>query len=127
MTAALHYWLSTAGPDGAPHTRPVDGMWLDGRLYFGGDSASRWRRNLASDPRVCVNLEDADQAVIMHGAVEETTPDRALAVRLSEASNSKYEFKQTADDYETMLLVFRPRVVLAWNLLYKDATRWDVG
>ena len=36
LTEAKHYWLSTVTPDGAPHTRPIDGFWLDGRLYFGG-------------------------------------------------------------------------------------------
>ena len=36
LADAKHYWLSTVTPSGAPHTRPVDGFWLDGRLYFGG-------------------------------------------------------------------------------------------
>ncbi|MCH8141515.1 MAG: hypothetical protein IH908_07955 [Proteobacteria bacterium] len=45
MTAAEHYWLSTVAPDHLPHTRPIDGMWLNDGLYFGGSVQSRWRKN----------------------------------------------------------------------------------
>ena len=54
LTSALHYWLVTTRPDGRPHVVPVDGMWLEGACYFGGDPATMHARNLravrGSDP-----------------------------------------------------------------------------
>jgi len=127
MATATHYWLSTVVGDGSPHVRPIAGIWLDDRLYFGGSSRSRWFRNLADDPRACLNLsEDSDRAVILHGAVAALSPDAVLASRLAEASNAKYHFGQKASDYEKVdIWVFRPRVAFAWRSLDKDRTRFD--
>ena len=128
LGAAMHYWIGTVGADGVAVVRPIDGMWHDGALYFGGDPASRWFRNLQINPRVSLNLEDADRAVIADGEVETIRADTDLAVQLCDASNAKYQMGQTVSDYDgAELNRFRPNVVLAWNLLYKDATRftWD--
>ena len=126
MTEARHYWLSTIHPEGRPHTRPVDGLWLDDTLFFGGSEDSRWRRNLAANPAVCVNLEDGEQAVILHGEVETHTPGAEESDRLAAASNDKYGYGQSRRDYEGKeLLLLRPRVVLAWTLLHRDATRFE--
>ena len=46
LTAAVNYWLATVGPTGAAHVRPVDGVWVDGALCFGGSPKTRWVRNL---------------------------------------------------------------------------------
>ena len=122
---ALHYWIATVGADGAPTVRPIDGMWLDNALWFGGDPASRWRRNLEVNARASIHLEDAERAVIVEGEVHTTRPDHDLAVRLAEASNAKYDMGQATSDYEgEALFRLRPRVALAWTLLYKDATRF---
>jgi general stress protein 26 len=127
MTDARHYWLSTVGPDGSPHARPIAGIWLDELLYFGGSPRSRWFKNLAENPRACLNLsEEGDRAVILHGTVTSLRPDPALASRLAEASNAKYHFGQSAPDYEKIdVWVFRPRVAFAWRALDKDRTRFD--
>jgi hypothetical protein len=125
LAGARHYWIATVGADGAPAVRPIDGVWLDGVLYFGGDPAARWRRNLGVNARTSVHLEDAERAVIVEGEVGAARPDRELAVRLADASNAKYGMAQSAGDYEGQeVLALRPRVVLAWNVLYKDATRF---
>ncbi len=42
MTKAMQYWVCTVSPEGRPHATPVDGLWLDGRLYFGGSPKTRW-------------------------------------------------------------------------------------
>ena len=130
LADAKHYWLSTVTPGGAPHTRPVDGFWLDGRLYFGGGAEVAWRRNLERDPRACVNLEDGEQAVILHGSVTVKRADRVLAERLFEMSRAKYAESagQSADDYDGQdVLVFEPSVAYAWRVFFEDATRWRFG
>ena len=125
LGGARHYWIGTVGEDGAPAVRPIDGVWLDGALYFGGDPASRWRRNLGVNTRASVHLEDAERAVIVEGEVRTVRPDHELAVRLADTSNAKYRMGQTASDYEAQdVLALHPHVVLAWNVLYKDATRF---
>ncbi len=127
LASGLHYWLSTADVEGAPIIRPIDGMWVEGALYFGGHPNTRWRRNLAANPRTCVSLEDAESAVILEGSATTATPDAVLAAKLFAQAKAKYEFaaNQTADEYRGQTCVFRPRHVLAWSLLYKDATRFD--
>lgn len=127
LATARHYWLSTLSPDGTPHTRPIGGMWLDDQLYFGGSANSRWFRNLGYNPHMCVNLsEEGDQAVILHGTAHPLRPDRALAIRLVEASNAKYGYGQKAEDYEGQtVFVFRPSVAFAWTALNKDRASWQ--
>ena len=127
LADARHFWLSTVTPSGAPHTRPIDGFWLDDRLYFGGGSEAAWRRNLERNPRACVNLEDGERAVILHGTVSVMLSDRALAERLFEMSRAKYDESQSQspDDYEGKdVLVFEPSVAFAWKVFFEDATRW---
>ncbi len=123
MKAAEHYWISTVAPDQLPHTRPVDGMWLNDGLYFGGSLQSRWRRNLTTNPNVCVNLEDGEKAVILHGIVEFLRPDEALISAIVAAANAKYGHGMTASDYKEVLC-FTPKMAWAWQLLYEDATKW---
>jgi general stress protein 26 len=127
MRSAKHYWLSTMSPDGAPHTRPVGGMWLDRRLYLGGSPESRWAQNVASNPSVCLSLsesEESDRAVIVHGKISVRQADRDLSARLVSVSNEKYGYGQTIEQYEGQpILELVPEIVLAWTDL-ANATRW---
>jgi nitroimidazol reductase NimA-like FMN-containing flavoprotein (pyridoxamine 5'-phosphate oxidase superfamily) len=127
MAEAKHYWVSTVSPDGCPHATPVDGIWLDGQLYFGGAVTTRRHRNLAANPAVCIHLESASDVIILHGDAQELrSPDRALSTRLAKASKEKYGYGPSPEDYEQTpgVWVFRPRKVLAWRNFPKDATRW---
>ena len=125
---ALHYWLSTASANGEPIARPIDGMWVADALYFGGDERSRWMRNLRANPNVCLTLQDAadaESAVIMEGTVTMMTPDATLAAALAANAEAKYEWAVPgAEQYQAETCMFRPRKVLAWTLLYRDATRF---
>jgi len=128
MAAAKYYWIGTVSLDGRPHATPVDGLWLDEQLYFGGSPDTRRNHNLAANPAVCVHLENGLDVVILHGEAHELrAPDRALAIRLSEASAQKYGYGPRPEDYGTNpgTYVFRPRVVFAWKQFPKDVTRWQ--
>ncbi len=126
FAAAMHYWISTVSQSMTPHPRPIDGMWIDEKLYFGGDPESKWQRNLAGNQAAAVHLDDPERAVIAEGAVSHLRPDRALAERLVADSNRKYDMGQRVEDYEGQdLQVFTPSLVLAWELLYEDATRFS--
>jgi hypothetical protein len=125
LATAMHYWVSTVSPDGRPHATPVDGVWLDDQLFFGGDPQTRRSRNLAANPAVCIHLESGSDVVILEGDAPLRTVDRALAIRLAEASTRKYGYAPSPDDYAASgVHVFRPRVVFAWKQFPQDATRW---
>jgi nitroimidazol reductase NimA-like FMN-containing flavoprotein (pyridoxamine 5'-phosphate oxidase superfamily) len=127
MRAAKHYWVGTVSPDGHPHATPVDGLWVDGQLYFGGSVETRRHRNMLANPAVCIHLEDALDVVILRGEVQELhAPEASLATRLAEASTQKYGYAPKPEDFgKGGVWVFRPRVVLAWKQSLKDATRWQ--
>jgi nitroimidazol reductase NimA-like FMN-containing flavoprotein (pyridoxamine 5'-phosphate oxidase superfamily) len=124
---ATHYWISTVDPRGRPHATPVDGIWMDGLLYFGGDAGTQRQRNLRSNAAVCVHLESADDVVIVHGvATTLTNVDLALAKRLSAASKEKYGYGPTPEMYQsTAISVLKPDVAFAWTDLTNDPTRFS--
>ena len=117
LEAASHYWVATESSDGRPHARPVDGLVVDGVLYFSGGDV-RWVKNLRENPRASVHLESADDVVILEGQVEwvESPPD--IVDRINEASREKHGW-DTAPGWS-----LKPEVVFAWTNLGKDATRW---
>jgi nitroimidazol reductase NimA-like FMN-containing flavoprotein (pyridoxamine 5'-phosphate oxidase superfamily) len=126
LERARHYWICTVSPDSRPHATPVDGLWLDDALYFGGGTKTRRYRNLIANSSVCVHLESAADVVIFHGVVRELrAPDPSLTKRLSEASKKKYGYGPKPDDYARGgTFVVRPHLVFAWKDFPKDATRW---
>jgi nitroimidazol reductase NimA-like FMN-containing flavoprotein (pyridoxamine 5'-phosphate oxidase superfamily) len=127
MAQAKCYWIATVDPEGRPHATPVDGLWLDGQLYFGGSSQTRRNRNLEANPAVCVHLESGTDVVILHGEAHELhAPERALTVRLAAATREKYGYAPDPDSYGAGgAYVFRPSVAFAWSQFPKDATRWE--
>lgn len=127
MAQARVYWITTVDPDCHPHATPVDGLWLDDRLYFGGSQETRRNRNLAQNPAVCVHLESGNDVVILHGEVDELNEqDLELSQRLADASNEKYGYGSKPEDYLVGgTFAFTPQKVIAWKPLFKDATRWE--
>lgn len=126
MSQAMHYWICTVGPDHRPHVTPVDGLWLDDQLYFGGSPQTRRNRDLAANPAVSVHLDSSEDVVIMHGNAQLQMPHHELAVRLAKASTQKYGYAPNPQSYEASgVHVFRPQVVFAWKQVPKDVTRWQ--
>jgi hypothetical protein len=126
MSESLHYWISTVDARGRPYATPVDGLWLDDVLYFGGSDETRRQRNMAANPEVCVHLESATDVIIIRGTAQKSfNPARELCVRLANASKTKYGYGPNPDDYAKQgVWILRPRVVLGWKQFPKDVTRW---
>ena len=82
MWTAMHYWICTVDPAGRPHAVPVDGLWLDDRLYFGGHAATRRNRNLAANEAACIHLESATDVVILHGTREWRSHPHSLSASI---------------------------------------------
>jgi hypothetical protein len=124
LEAAPHYWLSSVRPDGRPHTVPVDGLWIDGGLYFGGSERTVKHRNLLANHRATAHLEDAASAVIVEGVCEWGSPGPDTAAELSRASKGKYGYGPPPSSYLEGVWRLVPVRVLAWSDLTTDATRF---
>lgn len=128
MAQAKVYWLCTVDSEGKPHATPVDGIWIDSRLYFGGDPRTKRQRNLADNPNVCVHLENGFDVLILHGMAQELeNVDLRKAQRLASESNAKYGYGNKPEDYLSGgVWEFSPNLVFAWKEQMKDATRWKI-
>jgi general stress protein 26 len=132
LEAAKNYWVATVGPDGAPHSRPIDGVWVDGALCFGGSPETRWVRNLHEDTRMSVHLPHDDEVVVLEGRAEFVDdPEHPLAESSARATRTKYPqyFDASDDPPFRPFWAMRPETVYAWTLsdFPRDMTRWRFG
>lgn len=118
LEQSQRYWLATSTVDGRPHAVPVDGIWLDTSLYFGG-AETRWMRNVRANPNVAVHLDSSEDVVTLEGGVEFVDGPVALLRRVASASKAKYGFGSPRPCW-----AFTPKIVFAWTNLTKDPTRW---
>jgi Pyridoxamine 5'-phosphate oxidase len=124
---ARSYWLATTKPSGEPHVRPVWGAWVDRSLFFDGHPATRWARNIEHDSRVSVHLDDAANAVIVDGRVEDIdSTDEELAGKIVGEWDRKYG-RLAPDPAGRGIFRLHPRSVRAWSENLKDGTRWELG
>ena len=130
LTDASNYWVASIGPGGAPHVRPVDGVWVDGALCFGGSPETRWVRNLQHDRRISVHLPDDDEAIILEGNAElVSAADHPLAAPSTRATRAKYPQYYSAEDEPSFrpFWMLRPETAYAWTLsgFPQNMTRWQ--
>lgn len=129
LLAALNYWIATTASGGRPHVRPVDGVWVEGALCFGGSPETRWVRNLQANPAISVNLPSEAEAIILEGTAELIIdPAHPLAIASTAASKVKYPqyFESGMFDQFHPFWAFRPARAYAWSLegFPRRATRW---
>jgi hypothetical protein len=132
LKAARNYWLGTISPDGRPHARPVDGVWVMGALCFGGSDRTRWVRNLRRNRALSVHLPSESEAIILEGEAEYVTdPADPLGPASMAASREKYPqyFQEGAPldvSHFEPFWCLRPQVVYAWPLqgFPNRATKW---
>jgi hypothetical protein len=130
MAKAKNYWVATTRPDGRPHTRPVDGVWVEGALCFGGAPTSRWNRNLESNAAITVHLGSEMDVVILEGTAEWVTDGKnpIVAPMLAESKRKYPEYYGGGGTppFRPFWLL-RPRVAYAWTLAKfpASATRWE--
>jgi hypothetical protein len=129
LVAAPNYWITTVSPDARPHARPVDGVWVDGALCFGGSPETRWVRNLMANASISAHLSSEAEAIIVEGMAQFVTdPSHALAAPCAAASKTKYPQYYSGNDAPFRpFWALRPTTVLAWTLegFPRGATRWS--
>ena len=124
LEKAERYWLATVDQGAAPISRPLDGIWLAGSFYFGGDPATRWRRNLAMNSQACLSLDDTDDPVILEGSVSVTALEIKVASEVAAATKTKYGWG-SVEQFQTETCVFSPLRVISWKGLFENATRFQ--
>jgi PPOX class probable F420-dependent enzyme len=101
---AQNVWLATVRPDGRPHLIPVWFVVDDGRWYVFTAPDSVKARNLHSNPRVALALEDGSDPYIVEGEARAVEPASAVVRKFKE----KYAWDITTDTQYTQ--VFEVRV-----------------
>lgn len=126
LAASRNYWICTTRSNGAPHSKPVWGVWVDG-LWFSTGAAAVSGRNLTRDPRVSVHLESGDDVVILEGSVE-GRPLAQVPSPVIEAYATKYELDPTegADDSGVWYRLV-PRLAHTWQErdFQNSVARWE--
>ena len=122
LETAPHYWLMTVRPDGRPHAVPVDGLWIDDQLSFGGSSATVRHRNLLANPAVLVHLPSTDEPVIVEGTCRVRQPTQEQADGLVQASQQKYGYAPPVSAYLSGVWTLTPAKVMAWGETLRSPT-----
>jgi nitroimidazol reductase NimA-like FMN-containing flavoprotein (pyridoxamine 5'-phosphate oxidase superfamily) len=128
LEKARNYWIATTRPDGRPHAMPIWGVWFENKFYFSTGRQSRKARNLMDNPSCVVCAEQADDAVIVEGRVEEVS-DQALLRRFAEIYGAKYHWEM--EGFAEPVYVVVPTVAFAFSSAPGEfagsATRWRFG
>lgn len=118
MERADNYWITTRSP-GFPSSRPVWGLWRSPHLFFSTGSAIS--RHLGRDPRVQVNLESAEEVVLIEGRAHPVSDEIAATEWASEYGH-KYHWEMPENLRDVW--VVEPERVLAW---LSDSSGLDGG
>ncbi len=123
LTSTKNFYLCTVRPDGRPHVMPVWGVWVNDRFYFSTGKKSVKARNLAGNPQCVLCAGDAEEAVIVEGAVSKTRQKDSL-----KEFNAAYlkKYKMDVSGMNEPIFVLKPRVVFGQieKTFTKSATRW---
>jgi Pyridoxamine 5'-phosphate oxidase len=76
-------WLTTLGPGGAPHVRPLGVAHHDGHWYFTSSAESQKFRNLAADQRCVLSLATEPFDLVVEGVATQVTGDAELTAMAS--------------------------------------------
>jgi hypothetical protein len=61
------YWFASVRPSGAPHVRPVLGVWVDGAMFTTSAPSARKAANLALEPRCACTVRDEEMDLVLEG------------------------------------------------------------
>ena len=127
LAASRNYWICTTRSNGAPHSKPVWGVWMRGTLWFGTGGNSVAGRNLARDPRVSVHLESGDDTVIIEGVIE-TLSSEDVPADVKRASLTKYDMPEDSPEPPgSVWYRLAPKFALTWLEASYPTTvaRWE--
>jgi hypothetical protein len=104
--------MATTRSDGRPHLVPVWFVWNRGSFYLCVESASVKARNIQSQPRVSLALEDGSRPVICEGAAAAVPVP--WPTEIVHAFKKKYDWDISPEDQYGRLIRVRPTRWLGW-------------
>jgi PPOX class probable F420-dependent enzyme len=106
-------WLATTRPDGRPHLTPIWFVWLNQEFFILTTLSTVKARNLLSNPRASVALENGMRPVIAECAARlVSTP---YPEELVVAFKRKYDWDIRRDGEYNGMFALTPQKWLAWN------------
>ncbi|GGQ88141.1 pyridoxamine 5'-phosphate oxidase family protein [Streptomyces pilosus] len=107
-------WVSTAHPDHGPHQVPLWFLW-DGRAVWMCTSAtSATARNVRTEPRVRLALQDTYDVVLLQGEAE-CFPARQVPQDAADAFTDKFGWDPRTEEGTFLYLRVPPKTVRAWR------------
>lgn len=126
LVEAKQFWFAFERPGRSPHVTPLDGIWFEDKLVYGGSPETLHRRLAAEHPKVTVNLPDPWKLVVIEGEVRTTSFAPEVAEEIARLLNAKYpEYGENvfeAKHYIEGAPAVHPRRIRAWTSFPKDAT-----
>jgi PPOX class probable F420-dependent enzyme len=105
-------WLATVRVDGRPHLVPIWFVWVNDRFYICTEAKSVKVRNLRTNPRAVVSLENGNQPLIAEGVAR--LPDGPPPPEVVAAFKEKYDWDITTDASYNALVEITPHKWLKW-------------
>ena len=133
LIANRNFWVVTVSAGGRPHALPVWGVWDDddGRFAFSCGPRARKARNLASNPRSVVMVDDTVECLSVEGLAAPVLDDERQALWI-ERYLAKYQpiSADLSADFlgRNVIVEFRPQ--RAFAIIEREeefstrATRW---
>lgn len=123
LIEAKQFWFAFERPGRSPHVTPLDGIWFEDKLVYGGSPETLHRRLAAEHPKVTVNLPDPWKLVVIEGEVRETRFAPEVAEEIAGLLNAKYpEYGENVFKPSAVAPAVHPRRIRAWTSFPKDAT-----
>lgn len=107
------YWFSTVSAAGTPHLVPLHAAAIDGTIRAAGDPATRWSRNLDTEPRLTVGVEHDGLQVMAKGTAVLETVGAGAIDQINESVQAKYGFSYGAEGLDMWSL--SPETVIAFD------------
>ncbi|MFC7992940.1 pyridoxamine 5'-phosphate oxidase family protein [Streptomyces pilosus] len=107
-------WVSTAHPDHGPHQVPLWFLW-DGRaVWMCTKATSATARNVRTEPRVRLALQDTYDVVLIQGEAE-CFPAQEVPQDAADAFAEKFGWDPRAEEGTHLYLRVLPKTVRAWR------------
>ncbi|MGX2995763.1 PPOX class F420-dependent oxidoreductase [Streptomyces sp. JNUCC 64] len=115
----LFVHLATVRPDGTPQSNPMWTRWDGELLWFTSTTTRRKHRNISSEPRVAVSVNDPERPyryLEVRGMVERIEPDPecALFTALAERYGRALDGALPGDAPDRVAIAVRPRTA-SWQ------------
>jgi F420H(2)-dependent biliverdin reductase len=112
LSQAKNIWVASVRPDGRPHITPVWFVWVEEKIYISLDPNSVKVRNISSNNRVSLALEDGLHPVICEGIANLVMSP--LPVSVVQQFQVKYDWDLREETQYNRLFEITPRKWLSW-------------